>query len=168
MFEARLTNAAFGTICDPAAVAAATTAGVGATVRLEIGGKRDAKFSGRPIVAEATVLMLSDGRFVHEGPYAPGTPGSFGPSAKVAIGGIAVILATHPVNILDQQQFKVFGIQPPALSALGLKCMHGFRAAFEPSAGRVLACDAGGVCTYDYAKLDYRQLRRPIWPLDTP
>lgn len=166
MMEAGLTDAAFGAIFDPKAAAAACDAGEGARLRLAFGGWIDPRFSGTPIEAEVEVLRVSDGAYVHDGPYAPGTRGSFGRSALVRAGGIAVILSTENKNILDQAQFRIYGVEPPRLAALGLKCMHGFRAAFEPVAARVLSCDAGGLTTYDYARLGFRALRRPIWPLD--
>ncbi len=166
MIEAGLRNAAFGAIFDPKAAAAACEAREGARLRLRFGGWIDPRFSGTPIEAEAEVVRVSDGAYVHDGPYAPGTRGSFGRSALVRLGGVAVILSTENKNILDQSQFRIYGVEPARLSALGLKCMHGFRAAFEPVASRVLSCDAGGLTTYDYARLGFRSLRRPIWPLD--
>ena len=41
----------------------------------------DPRLGGPPIEAEVEVLRLSDGRYVHEGPYAKGMAASFGPSA---------------------------------------------------------------------------------------
>jgi len=166
MIEAGLTNAAFGAIFDPQAAALARAAGPGARIMLRLGGWIDPDFSGTPIEMTAEIRLLSDGAYVHTGPYAPGTIGSFGPSALIRIGGVDIILATENKNILDQEQFRIFGIEPASLSTLGLKCMHGFRAAFEPLAGRTIACDAGGLTTYQYHRLPFQALRRPIWPLD--
>ena len=41
-----------------------------------------------------------------------------------------------------------------------------FRAEFEPIAGRVIVCDSGALATPDYRRLQYRNVRRPIFPLD--
>jgi microcystin degradation protein MlrC len=166
MIEAGLPSAAFGAIWCPPTAAQAIAAGPGARIRVRLGGWIDPVFSDAPIEAEAEVVRLSDGNYVHEGPYAPGTIGSFGPSAVLRIGGIDVIVATENKNILDQQQFKIYGLDPARQAAIGLKCMHGFRAAFEPVAAQVLSCDAGGLTTYDYTRLPFRNIRRPIWPLD--
>ncbi|NKE46279.1 M81 family metallopeptidase [Roseomonas frigidaquae] len=166
MIEAGLTNAAFGAIFDPKAAAMACDAGEGARLHLSFGGWIDPAFSGAPIEAEVEVRHVSDGAYVHDGPYAPGTCASFGRSALVRVGGVDVILSTENKNILDLQQFRIFGLEPARLSAIGLKCMHGFRAAFEPIAARVLACDAGGLTTYQYERLGFTRVRRPVWPLD--
>lgn len=166
MIGAGLRDAAFGAIWDPKTAAQAQAAGVGARIAVRLGGWIDPVFSDTPIEADAEVVRLSDGRYVHEGPYAPGTVGSFGASAVLRIGGIDVIVSTENKNILDQQQFKIYGIDPAGCAAVGLKCMHGFRAAFEPVAAQVVSCDAGGLTTYDYSRLPFVKLRRPVWPLD--
>ena len=166
MIAADLRDAAFGAIWDPKTAAQAITAGQGARIAVTLGGWIDRAFSDTPIEAEAEIIRLSDGAYVHEGPYAPGTLGSFGPSAVLRIGGIDIIVSTENKNILDQQQFKIYGIDPARCAALGLKCMHGFRAAFVPVAAQVVSCDAGGLTTYDYTRLPFRRIRRPIWPLD--
>ncbi len=166
MIAAGLADAAFGAIWDPRTAAQARAAGVGARIAARLGGWIDPVFSDAPIEAEAEVIRLSDGNYVHEGPYAPGTVGSFGDSAVLRIGGIDVIVSTENKNILDQQQFKIYGIDPARCASVGLKCMHGFRAAFEPVAAQVVSCDAGGLTTYDYSRLPFARLRRPIWPLD--
>lgn len=166
MIEAELPDAAFAAIWDPPAAAAAHAAGEGASLDLRLGGWIDPQFSDAPIEARAQVIRLCNGDYIHDGPYAPGTTGSFGPSAVLRIGGIDVIVSTENKNILDQQQFRIFGITPRDRAVVALKCMHGFRAAFEPDAAQVVSCDAGGLTTYDYTRLPFTKLRRPIWPLD--
>ncbi|MFM8681466.1 MAG: M81 family metallopeptidase, partial [Alphaproteobacteria bacterium] len=146
---------AFGTIFAPRAASRAREAGVGARLRLAFGGWIDPRHGGPPIEAEVEVLRLSDGRYVHEGPYAKGMTASFGPSALVRAGGVDVILASEPVNIWDRQQFLIYGIDPAAKAAIGLKCMHAFRAAFEPIAARTVDCDGGGIASSRYAERGY-------------
>ena len=73
---------------------------------------------------------------------------------------------TEPVQMYDQQQFRAFGIDPSAKTIVGLKSMQHFRAAFEPIAEKVIVCDSGALCTTDVAKLPYRNVPRPLYPLD--
>jgi len=68
--------------------------------------------------------------------------------------------------MLDLQQFKSFGIDPESKFVVALKSMQHFRAAFEPMAGQVIVCDSGALCTLQYERLPYRNVRRPIFPLD--
>ncbi|MCH9012590.1 MAG: microcystin degradation protein MlrC, partial [Proteobacteria bacterium] len=41
-----------------------------------------------------------------------------------------------------------------------------YRAGFAPLAKATITCDGEGVTTSDNARLNYRNLRRPIYPLD--
>jgi microcystin degradation protein MlrC len=166
MIASGIDNAAFGTIFDPRAAAAAHAAGEGARMHLAFGGWIDPRFGGPPIEAEVQVRRVSDGRYVHEGPYAAGMRASFGPSALVRVGGVDVILASEAINIWDQQQFRIFGLEPARLRAIGLKCMHAFRAAFEPIASIAIDCDGGGIASPRYGERSYVRVRRPIHPLD--
>ena len=49
---------------------------------------------------------------------------------------------------------------------LMLKSRVHWRAGFKPIARGVVDCAGVGVCTSDYGQLDFRNLRRPIFPLD--
>jgi microcystin degradation protein MlrC len=166
MIGSGIRNAAFGAIFDPRAAGEARAAGRGNRVRLTFGGWNDPAFGGPPIEMEVEVLRLCDGRYVHEGPYAAGMSASFGPSALVRAGGVDVILASEPNDIRDRQQFRIFGIEPESLRAIGLKCMDAFRAAFEPMAAIAIDCDGGGIASPRHAERSYVKLRRPIHPLD--
>jgi microcystin degradation protein MlrC len=112
------------------------------------------------------LLLLSNGDFVGDGPMLGGLKVSWGTSAVLRAGGIDILVATIPRQMLDLQQFRTFGIDPAAKRAVGLKSMQHFRAAFEPIAGKVVVCDSGALCTPDLTKLPYRHVRRPIFPLD--
>jgi len=61
---------------------------------------------------------------------------------------------------------KAFGIDPLNKHVVALKSMQHFRAAFEAIAGQVIVCDSGALCTPRYNRLPYRNVPRPIFPLD--
>jgi len=95
-----------------------------------------------------------------------GLHGSFGPSAVLRVGGIEVLVVTIARQILDLQQFRAFGIEPRKKSVVALRSMQHFRAAFQPIAGQIIVCDSGALCTPSYDRLPYRNVPRPIFPLD--
>ena len=95
-----------------------------------------------------------------------GLHGSFGPSAVLSVGGIEILVVTIARQMLDLQQFKAFGIDPESKHVVALKSMQHFRAAFEPIAGHVIVCDSGALCTPRYDRLPYKNVPRPIFPLD--
>jgi len=166
LLKAGLSNAAFGPMADTEAAAFLAAAGTGATVAIELGGKTDPRFGGGPLMLDATVKLVSDGRYVGDGPMVGGLHGSFGPSAVITAGGIDILVVTEPTQMLDLQQFRAFGIDPAAKTVVGLKSMQHFRAAFEPIAGEVIVCDSGALCTTHLEMLEYRNVPRPIFPLD--
>jgi microcystin degradation protein MlrC len=163
---AGVTNACFAPMVDGETIQALQTVVVGERVRITLGGKTAPDFGGGPLALEAELVSLSDGRFSGDGPMIHGLHGSFGPSAVIRVGGIEVLVVSIPRQILDLQQFRAFGIDPQSKHVVALKSMQHFRAAFEPIAGRIIVCDSGALCTPRYDRLPYRNVPRPIFPLD--
>jgi microcystin degradation protein MlrC len=166
LLDAGVSKACFGPMVDGAVVQALQTATVGKPVQIKLGGKTDPDFGGGPLTLEAEVISLSDGHFTGDGPMIHGLHGSFGSSAVIRVGGIEILVVTTPRQILDLQQFRAFGIEPQHKKVVALKSMQHFRAAFEPIAGKIIVCDSGALCTPRYDRLPYRNVPRPIFPLD--
>ncbi len=165
MIEADLQNAAFATISDPIAVQKVISAGEGACIKLDVGG-RGAPQLTPPLTIEGQVTLLSDGEFVCEGPMWQGVHFSMGPSAVIQVGGIEVLLSSVPTAVMDLQVFRSMGIEPSGKTTIALKSRNHFRAAYGPLAREVLLVDAGGIASMRLAELPYRNLGRPTWPLD--
>ncbi len=166
MIAADLQNAIFHPIVDPAVVREAMAAGVGATITTRLGGKTDPSLGGGPLAVSARVRLLFDGQFIAWGPMGGGTPRDTGPTAVLQIGGITVVVITNNQQTNDLGYFTSVGIDPARASTIGLKSAHHFRAAFEPIARQVIVVDSGALCARDVSKLPFRNVRRPIWPLD--
>ena len=166
LLGAGVSNACFGPMVDGKAVQALHRREVGEHVRLSLGGKTDAAFGGGPLTLEGELLSISDGNYVGDGPILGGLARSYGPSAVLRIEGIEILVVTIAKQMLDLQQFKAFGIEPERYRVIALKSMQHFRAAFEPIAGQVIVCDSGALCTTHYERLPYRNVPRPIFPLD--
>ena len=166
MLEAGVTNACFGPMVDGEAVEELHSSVVGERVQIVLGGKTDPLYGGGPLTLEGELVSVSDGHFIGDGPMIHGLHGSFGPSALLSVGDIEILVVTSARQILDLQQFKAFGIDPESKHVVALKSMQHFRAAFEPIAGRVIVCDSGALCTPRYDRLPYRNVPRPIFPLD--
>lgn len=165
MLEAGLDNAAFGTICDPDAVITCQRAGVRGTVTLSLGGKYDGD-TAKPLMITGEVVAISEGGFTFEGPMTAGLRTTMGNTVVLRVGGIDAIISSARLQTLDCGIFRSQGIDPETKSVLGVKSTHQFRAAFEPIAREVLLVDAGGLTSRNLANLSYRNVRRPVWPLD--
>jgi microcystin degradation protein MlrC len=166
MLEAGLANAAFGPMIDPEAASYLHSRKVGERVSLLLGGKNDPGFGGGPLHLNGEIMLLSDGNFIGDGPILGGLHHSLGRTAVLRVDGIDILVTTANTQMLDQQAFKAFGITPSEKSVIGLKSMQHFRAAFEPIAGRVIVCDSGALSTPQYDRRTYRNVPRPIFPLD--
>ena len=162
-----MTNACFGPMVDSEAAQALHAADVGERVHIALGGKTDPRFGGGPLAVEGELVSISDGHFTGDGSMIHGLEGSFGSSAVLRVGGIEILVVTIARQILDLQQFRAFGIDPQNKHVVALKSMQHFRAAFEPIAGQVIVCDSGALCTPHYNRLPYRNVPRPIFPLDS-
>ncbi len=166
MLEAGLRNAAFGPMIDPEAAAFLHRHHLGETVQLKLGGKNDPAFGGGPLEVTGKIMLLSDGGMICDGPILGGLHHSYGTTGVLRVDGIDVLVVTANSQMLDQQQFKSFGIVPQEKTVVALKSMQHFRAAFEPIAGRVIVCDSGALSTPRYDRRTYRNVTRPIFPLD--
>lgn len=166
LLDQHVSNACFGPMVDGETVQKLHRAEVGQVTRVVLGGKIDPVFGGGPLMLEGELVSISDGHYVGDGPILGGLSRSFGPSAVLRVDGIEILIVTIAKQMLDLQQFKSFGIDPENKSIVALKSMQHFRAAFEPIAGRVIVCDSGALCTLRYERLPYRNVRRPIFPLD--
>ena len=166
LLDARVESACFGPMVDGEVAQELHSAVVGQRIRVTLGGKTEPSLGGGPLAVEGELVSLSDGHFTGDGPVIGGLSGSFGPSAVLRVGAIEILVVTIARQILDLQQFRAFSIEPQKKTVVALRSMHHFRAAFEPIAGQVIVCDSGALCTPSYDRLPYRNVPRPIFPLD--
>ena len=68
--------------------------------------------------------------------------------------------------IENRNSVRAFGIEPTERRILVVKSAAHFRAAFGPIATKMIEVDAPGISTPKLETLEYRALRRPIYPLD--
>ena len=166
LLDAEVSDACLGPMVDGQAVHRLSHHQPGDRVRIDLGGKVDPAFGGPPLDLEVELVSLSDGRYVGGGAMIGGLERSFGPTAVVRVKGIEILVTSIGHQLLDLRQFSTFGIDPLAKRVVAVKSMQHFRADFEPIAGRVIVCDSGALCTPDYRRLDYRNVARPVFPLD--
>lgn len=152
-------------IADPEAAVAAADAGVGATVELDLGGHTD-RMHGDPVRVRGVVRHLGDGRFVHRGSYMTGQETCMGRTAVVAADGVEIVVTERPTMPFDAEQLRSQGIEPADRRILVVKSAIAWRAAFGDLAADAIPVATPGICTSDLSNLPYRNVRRPIHPLD--
>ncbi|MGF9564813.1 M81 family metallopeptidase [Neorhizobium sp. JUb45] len=154
-------NASLGLFYDPAAALAAQAAGVGATIRLALGGQSGIA-GDEPYEADFVVEAISDGNTRVSGPFYGNAPMHLGPSACLRIGGVRVAVASQKVQMADRGLFRYLGIEPEKEAILVNKSSVHFRADFEPIAETIIVCAAPGPMAVSPASLPWTKLRPGI------
>jgi microcystin degradation protein MlrC len=114
----------------------------------------------------AHVAAITDGEMIQYGPMGGGVSRSYGLSARLRVGGLDIVVISNNGQAIDLAQFTSLGIDPTRRATVVVKSMQHFRAAFEPIAREVVEVDTGALCTKTFKARPYRNVRRPIWPLD--
>jgi microcystin degradation protein MlrC len=164
-----LEDVAVFAICDPAAVRQAIAAGIGGRVTLSIGGKLAMPAipgESRPLSVTGRVKTISDGRYRNRGPMARGVEMEMGPAVVIDTGAREIALISRHVEPSDLNCFLALGIDPMQKRYVMLKSRIHWRAGLGKAAKAVVDCAGFGVCTSDYGQLDFKNVRRPIYPLD--
>ena len=171
MLDAGLDNAAAFAIYDPEAVQQAIAAGIGAAVSLSVGGKLampQLPAESPPLTLSGRVKTISDGRFRNKGPMGRGVLTDMGPSVVIDTGRVEVALISRHVEPSDLNCLLALGIDPMQKRYVMLKSRIHWRAGLGSVAKAVVECAGVGVCTSDYSQLIFKNVRRPIYPLDRP
>lgn len=165
-------------IVDPEAVEIAHRAGPGATIELELGGKHDHRH-GYPIPVRGMVRRIGAGFYRRRSPLALGQPVDAGPSVWLELEGryharVDVIVTSHPVPFDDPELLFSLGLSPHSASVLVLKsALDAFAWCHDSRLWKsnsfpteVIQALTPGISTTDLSFFTFRQLPRPIWPLD--
>ena len=162
-------NILVGPTCDPRAVAQLVAAGVGARVRLPVGGKVAMPGIGiskpQALKLTGTVRVISDGAYVVSGPIFTGSTVYMGVSAVFDFGAGQIVLTSLTHEPLDLGCCTSLGLDPLLFKYWVLKSRMYFRPVFEPLARAVLPCASAGVTSSDNAIFRFEKIRRPIFPL---
>ncbi len=143
----------YASITDPAAVTAAATAGLGAKVAVDVGGKIDPGPSG-PVRLAGTVRSL-----LRDDPVG-------GDIAVIKAGRVSVILTSRrkPYHVIAD--FAALGLNPHAANIVIVKIGYLEPELYDAAADWLLALTPGGV-DQDLLRLGHHHLDGPVFPFDT-
>ncbi len=162
----RKARGAAAAIWDPETVQQAISVGVGNEATFRIGGKAAPGQYGDPIEVRGHVAVISDGRFTGYGPVVRLQSVTCGPTVRIDVDGLKLVITSvrHAAN--DQGYFRVVGVSPEREPLLVIKSRGHFRADFEPIAHSIIEVDAPGAANPNLHRFEYKNVQRPIWPLD--
>jgi microcystin degradation protein MlrC len=166
LVKAALTEPAAIFLVDPVAAVGLAAVGVGATVRLSLGGRLDRKNS-KPVRVEGRVRLISDGRWTARARgYNTGIETCMGTTVVFECGKVQILIAERSAMTVDPALFRSHGIDPLYCKIVVVKSPNGFRAAYEPIAKRIFLVDTPGVSTARLERMPFKRINRPIYPLD--
>jgi microcystin degradation protein MlrC len=161
--DATLEDACVLYMVDKVAVAVCENAGIGATIKLDIGGK-SSPLQGKPVTMTVEVMALSDGIFKYGGAMYAGLSGNMGASAYVRQGGIHIILVSVGEQPYDTAFAESLGLNPRKMRYVGVKSTAHFRAGFESWAGSVQLVNEPSL--HNWNNLSFKRLGRKVYPFD--
>ncbi len=154
-------------ILDPVIAEAAHRAGVGGKVSGLLGGHFDSIHGPSLPIENAEVIALCDGKTVAKSPMGRGDLRDFGKTALIRTGNVDIIVISRLTSqTLDDSLFDALGIDINDYRLVGIKSTTHYRAYFQPIAKACIPTNPAGIHTANYALLDYRNIKRPIYPLD--
>lgn len=157
-------SALVAAIADPVTVRAATAAGVGAVVDVELGG-HGGPLQGEPVRGQAQVRALTDGRWVATTAMGAGASYDMGPTALLRIDGIDVVVCSEATQVFDPAIVTIHGVRPSDYAVVVVKSSTHFRAGFSAGACAVIVADAPGVTSLDVAAFPRTAVPVPLYPI---
>lgn len=161
-------DSAFIQIWDTAAALKAAEAGIGATVKLTVGGKSDPVF-GPPVEIKGIVRTLSDGVYLNRewGGYSAGIIDNMGLSARIDMGGITIVVTSVAVSPNNRMHANSIGVYPEDYRMTVCKGGLAFREAYKPPVSNTfIQSDTPGYSSPNLKNFDFKKIKRPIYPLD--
>ena len=167
MLEADVQGALLGCMFDAPLAAKALELGVGAKFTCTFNSQETNRFSEK-LTCEAEVLGLQDEPIIGRRGVRQGSLLDLGPSALLGIGGVKVVVISQRVQCCDPMMIERFGIDLRSLRSLIVKSRGHFRAGFDDifADEQILEIDAPGLTTPVLSRVPYKNVPRPIYPLD--
>jgi microcystin degradation protein MlrC len=169
VINSNLEDVAVFAICDPLTVTEMIATGVGNEITVSLGGKVDMPSigqSGSPLVLSGKVYSLTDGSFQITAEMGKGTWAAMGPSGVLDLGKIKIVVISRHTEPFDLGHLQSLGIEPANCQFILLKSRIHYRAGFRAIAAQEIPISGVGVTSSDNTLFDFKNVRRPIFPLD--
>ena len=162
LIDGGITNAVYGPLWDPLAVGICMSVGVGAKLKLRIGGKYE-PYSGPCLDVDAEVLHLAPNTWQDQ---LSNERVPIGDVAVVRVNGIEVLLNTRRTGVFSPTMFTRHGIALEGKQVIGLKNLFRHTDIFAPLVRGQLYVATPGACPPDWQSIPFKRIPRPMWPLD--
>ena len=167
--EHNLDQIGVGPVRDPEAVKTLIQAGLGNEVSLKIGGKIDMpaiQKKGEPLQLTGFVKNITSGEYIVTGPQFTGMTMFMGNTVLFETDEAEIVITERLQEPWDLGVFTSVGLDPTKKRYLILKSRMYFKPVFGTMATEIIYCNGSGVTSSDWKLFDYKNVRRPIYPLD--
>jgi len=166
LIDAQLGKVAFMSIRDPETVDQAIAAGVGSSIDVCLGGKLDYPRGGEPIRVQAYVKSISDGVETIRGEMVNGMTFRLGPSVRLQIQGVDVVVQKGLGQGLDDVQGRAHGIIVEEYDVVCIKSSAHWRAFYSTVSDDLLLADSPGLTTTHVEVFEHTNLTYKVYPFD--
>ena len=150
---------------DPVAAAAAREVGAGGRFQRLVGGNTLA-LHGPPVPLDGRVEFCAEVRYRRDREYYRGQMINLGPVARVAAGGVEVVLTSERLMPFDTMHLRSVGLTPAALNIIVMKCASNWSVAFGDIAAEAIYVDTPGVCSSNLTRMPYSRFTGTCFPLE--
>jgi microcystin degradation protein MlrC len=162
-------NKALICICDPNSVQQAVTAGTGAQIDLQVGGRTD-DLHGAPYSATFVVQGIYDGKFTEtqtrHGGLKQCNQGRSVVIQSIDDCGLTILLTTLRMPPFSLVQLTSCGIDPTRFHILVAKGVNAPVAAYAPICKHLIRVNSPGCTTADMKLLNYQHRRQRMFPFE--
>lgn len=169
LLDADVSDTLYGVFIDPELAAEAVAMGPGGEFEARFNRNHLANDVNAPMVSyPAEVLAVHDGNVVGSLGLWAGRQLALGPTAALDLGGVIVVVATERKQCADPVFFTMMGLDVRAARTVIVKSRGHFRAGFAPyfPPDRVFEIDTPGLTSPILSRFDFKNLPRPVFPLD--
>ena len=111
-------------------------------------------------------MGTSDGEFLYVTPQNYGVTAHLGPTARLRHGNVDIVVSSYRTQTFDDRPLVITGADPERYKIICLKSAGHFRAFFQNRAGLIVPCETPGLRSTNLKSYPYRNIRRPVYPLD--
>jgi microcystin degradation protein MlrC len=167
LLKAGARDVILGVFNDAALAQEALQRGEGASFRAVFNRRETVKFSSR-FEADAKVLCIRDGDCIGRRGFYAQRRLNLGTTALLDLGGIKIVVISIRTQCADPVFFEMMGLDIARARAVVVKSRGHFRAGFDEffSPGQVIEVDAPGLSSPILTRFDFRNLPRPVFPID--
>ncbi|HEX3150561.1 MAG TPA: M81 family metallopeptidase [Gemmataceae bacterium] len=141
--------------------------GTGSRFAGDVGGAVD-RLHGNPVAVAGTITGLFHGTWVEaEARHGGRRHNDQGPTAVVKLdGGITLVLNSLQTPPFSLGQLTSLNIDVHAAQMIVVKAAVAYKAAYAPIAAEIIEVDTPGVTAVNPSRFTYRNIPRPMFPLD--